>query len=333
MISGLGYAGFGSDKLEDWRQFGTNLVGFQAIERGNSLLSFRMDDRKQRIVIDRAMGDGARFFGWEVADGTALDALAARLEAAGVAVDRRAADAGGCAARARADLVSPTRPATGWRPSMAPRVDGRAVRPGRSISGFRTGPLGLGHVVLTVENIEPIMRVLSGRARLRPVRLHRKPFRAYFFHVNPRHHALALIETGQQRHASPDGGTVLARRCRPVLRHRARPSRARQRHARPPHQRSHDVVLCPARRRPSWSNTAGAAARSIRRPGSRSRCTTVRACGAMTAIWLPANEPRGRARDAVEAARRRPARAGAGDRGQLQADVRHLRVVGRGAKQ
>ena len=38
MISGLGYAGFGSDKLEDWRQFGTNLVGFQAIERGNSLL-------------------------------------------------------------------------------------------------------------------------------------------------------------------------------------------------------------------------------------------------------------------------------------------------------
>src|SRR5580693_8565420 len=24
-----------------------------------------------------------------------------------------------------------------------------------------------------------------------------KPFRAYFFHVNPRHHSLALIETGK----------------------------------------------------------------------------------------------------------------------------------------
>ena len=69
MIRGLGYAGFGSSALEDWRQFGTNMVGFQAIERGNSLLAFRMDDRKQRIVIDSAMGDGARFFGWEVADG------------------------------------------------------------------------------------------------------------------------------------------------------------------------------------------------------------------------------------------------------------------------
>src|SRR5215469_14689572 len=85
MIRSLGYAGFGSDKLDDWRQFGTNLVGLQAVERGNSLLAFRMDDRKQRIVIDRSMGDGARFFGWEVADATALDALAAKLEDAGLA--------------------------------------------------------------------------------------------------------------------------------------------------------------------------------------------------------------------------------------------------------
>ena len=64
-LLGLGYAGFGSANLDDWRQFGTGLVGLQAVERGNSLLAFRMDDRKQRIVIDRAMGEGARFFGWE----------------------------------------------------------------------------------------------------------------------------------------------------------------------------------------------------------------------------------------------------------------------------
>src|SRR5206468_7451146 len=86
MLRALGYAGFGSDKLDDWRQFGTSLVGLQAVERGNSLLAFRMDDRKQRIVVDRAMGEGTRFFGWEVADAAALDQLAARLEQAGVEV-------------------------------------------------------------------------------------------------------------------------------------------------------------------------------------------------------------------------------------------------------
>src|ERR1035437_10780519 len=81
-VQALGYAGFGSAALDDWRQFGTELVGLQAVERSPSLLAFRMDDRKQRIVIDRSMPDGARFFGWEVADATALEALAARLEKA-----------------------------------------------------------------------------------------------------------------------------------------------------------------------------------------------------------------------------------------------------------
>src|SRR2546423_15531792 len=95
MLRALGYAGFGSDKLEDWRQFGTSLVGLQAVERGNSQLSFRMDDRKQRIVIDRAMGEGARFFGWEVADAAALDALAAPLEAVGGGVTARPVERAG----------------------------------------------------------------------------------------------------------------------------------------------------------------------------------------------------------------------------------------------
>jgi len=85
-LQALGYVGFGSSALDDWRQFGTGLVGLQAVERSPSLLAFRMDDRKQRIVIDRAMPEGSRFFGWEVADAAALDQLAARLETAGVEV-------------------------------------------------------------------------------------------------------------------------------------------------------------------------------------------------------------------------------------------------------
>jgi len=52
-IQALGYAGFGSADLDDWRQFGTKLVGLQAVEKSKSLLAFRMDDRKQRIVIAR----------------------------------------------------------------------------------------------------------------------------------------------------------------------------------------------------------------------------------------------------------------------------------------
>src|ERR1700739_3895820 len=196
MITGLGYAGFGSSALEDWRQFGTNLVGFQAIERGNSLLAFRMDDRKQRVVIDRALGDGARFFGWEVADGAALDALAARLESAGVAVTaepQTLADA----RRVRA-LISFHDPA-GHRLEAfcGAEIDATPFSPGRSISGFRTGPLGLGHAVLTVENIDALMPFYVDLLGFGLSDYMQKPFRAYFFHINARHHSLALIEHGR----------------------------------------------------------------------------------------------------------------------------------------
>jgi 2,3-dihydroxybiphenyl 1,2-dioxygenase len=76
-------------------------------------------------------------------------------------------------------------------------IDATPFCPGRSISGFRTGPLGLGHAVLTVENIEPIMAFYVELLGFGLSDYIEKPFRAYFFHVNPRHHSLALIETGK----------------------------------------------------------------------------------------------------------------------------------------
>src|SRR4051795_7807128 len=195
-LLGLGYAGFGSDALDDWRQFGTGLVGLQAVERGNSLLAFRMDDRKQRIVIDRAMGDGTRFFGWEVADATALDALAAKLEQAGIEVTaepQTLADA-----RRVQALISFRDPAGNRLEAFyGAEIDNTPFRPGRSISGFRTGPLGLGHAVLTVENIDAVMPFYVDVLGFGLSDYMQEPFRAYFFHINARHHSLALIETGR----------------------------------------------------------------------------------------------------------------------------------------
>jgi 2,3-dihydroxybiphenyl 1,2-dioxygenase len=155
-----------------------------------------MDDRKQRIVIDRAMGEGARFFGWEVADAPALDALAAGLEAAGIAVTaepQTLADT----RRVRA-LISFRDPAGNRLEAFyGAEIDEVPFKPGRSISGFRTGPLGLGHVVLTVEKIDTAMPFYVDVLGFALSDYIEKPFRAYFFHINPRHHSLALIETGK----------------------------------------------------------------------------------------------------------------------------------------
>jgi 2,3-dihydroxybiphenyl 1,2-dioxygenase len=195
-LQALGYAGFGSADLDDWRQFGTGLVGLQAVERSASLLAFRMDDRKQRIVVDRAMPDGARFFGWEVADAADLDALAARLEKHQVHVvaePRTLADA-----RRVGGLISFRDPAGNRLEAFyGAEIDETPFSPGRSISGFRTGPLGLGHAVLTVENIDAVMPFYVDLLGFGLSDYMLKPFRAYFFHINARHHSLALIETGR----------------------------------------------------------------------------------------------------------------------------------------
>jgi 2,3-dihydroxybiphenyl 1,2-dioxygenase len=195
-LQALGYAGFGSADLDDWRQFGTGLVGLQAVERSASLLAFRMDDRKQRIVIDRAMPDGARFFGWEVADAADLDALAARLEKHQVHVvaePQTLADA-----RRVGGLISFRDPAGNRLEAFyGAEIDETPFSPGRSISGFRTGPLGLGHAVLTVENIDAVMPFYVDLLGFGLSDYMQKPFRAYFFHINARHHSLALIETGR----------------------------------------------------------------------------------------------------------------------------------------
>jgi 2,3-dihydroxybiphenyl 1,2-dioxygenase len=155
-----------------------------------------MDDRKQRIVVDRSMPEGERFFGWEVADADALDALAAGLELAEVDVTsepQTLADN-----RRVRGLISFRDPAGNRLEAFyGAAIDDTPFSPGRSISGFRTGPLGLGHAVLTVKDISAVMPFYVDVLGFRLSDYIQKPFRAYFFHVNARHHSLALIETGK----------------------------------------------------------------------------------------------------------------------------------------
>ncbi len=51
--------------------------------------------------------------------------------------------------------------------------------------------------MLTVENIDAVMPFYVDLLGFGLSDYMRKPFRASFFHVNARHHSLALIETGR----------------------------------------------------------------------------------------------------------------------------------------
>jgi len=61
----LGYVGVRAKDLGDWASYGSGLLGLQRIDKSRSTLAFRMDDRKQRIIVDADGGEGIGFFGWE----------------------------------------------------------------------------------------------------------------------------------------------------------------------------------------------------------------------------------------------------------------------------
>ena len=88
MVEALGYIGIRSRNLEDWAAYATRFLGMQLVDKTSSMLSLRMDDRKQRVIVNADTDGGPAFFGWEASGAAALDSLAARLEAAGVAVAR-----------------------------------------------------------------------------------------------------------------------------------------------------------------------------------------------------------------------------------------------------
>jgi 2,3-dihydroxybiphenyl 1,2-dioxygenase len=195
-LQSLGYIGIRTKNLDDWATYGSRFLGMQLVDKSLSTLAFRMDDRKQRVVVHNDGGEGTGFYGWEVADAGALDALAAHLERSGVQIARGSRALAG--ERRVKDLIVFNDP-VGNRLEVfhGGETSAEPFRPGRSISGFRTGPLGMGHAVLTCERIEDVIPFYQNVLGFRLSDYLTKPFKAYFFHVNPRHHSLAFIETGK----------------------------------------------------------------------------------------------------------------------------------------
>jgi 2,3-dihydroxybiphenyl 1,2-dioxygenase len=192
-IQALGYVGVPTRSIDDWVSFGTGLLGLQLGERSRTTASFRMDARKQRLMVHEA---GPAFFGWEVADAGALDALAARLESRQVAVIR--APKALAEERGVRELVSFSDPAGNRLEAFhGGALAAEPFRPGRSLSGFVTEPLGMGHAVLTVQRLDEVMPFYRDVLGFRLSDYMLNPFKAFFFHVNSRHHSLALIETGK----------------------------------------------------------------------------------------------------------------------------------------
>jgi 2,3-dihydroxybiphenyl 1,2-dioxygenase len=193
----LGYIGVRSLRLDEWSSYATRLLGMQQVDRAGAVCAFRMDNRKQRLIVTGEAGEGLGFLGWEVADAAALDSLAARLDTHGVEVwraSRSLADE-----RHVADLIIFLDPEGNRLEAFyGPEVASDPFRPGRPISGFCTGPLGMGHAVLHVERVEPLLPFYRELLGFRISDYGLTPYKLYFFHINGRHHSFAIVGSGKR---------------------------------------------------------------------------------------------------------------------------------------
>src|SRR3974390_450233 len=197
-VQAMGYFWVGSSKLDDWTGFATGQLGLQAVDRGGALRAFRMGDRKPRLIVDGGSTDGERFFGWEIADATALDTLAGGLEKAGVAVRR---EHGAVAdQRCAAEVISFRDPAGNRVEAFhGGQIADEPFRPARHIGGFRTGTQGMGHAVLIMPEIDAALTFYRDLLGFRITDFMGPPVSLYFMHVNSRHHSLAIAQGSSNR--------------------------------------------------------------------------------------------------------------------------------------
>lgn len=195
-VTALAYIGIRSDRLADWSDFAGKLLGMQLLEPSNHALAFRMDERRQRLIVEKDSRDGLAFMGWEVALKDDLDDYAARLEDAGTAVrwgSREEADRRFVEALIAFDDPDGNRLELVWKPA----ADSSPFAPGRPISGFMTGALGMGHAVLHVRDASALLPFYRDLLDFKVSDYGLTPYPLYFFHVNGRHHSFALIGSGQ----------------------------------------------------------------------------------------------------------------------------------------
>ncbi|MEU6580540.1 VOC family protein [Nocardia sp. NPDC046763] len=196
MIQELSYVGIASPRAEEWRSYGTDFLGAMLTEDGpDGAVRLAVDDINYRIAIHPGTEDEFRYAGWGLANETDLRAYVDQLTEQGI--DVQWGDARLCRERQVAELAwfcDPwgLRHELTWGKAALPL----SFRPGRAMKGrFVTGGQGLGHVVFEVPDIEAANKFYSSLLGFRlSDRIIGDSFHVRFYHINGRHHSLALSQ-------------------------------------------------------------------------------------------------------------------------------------------
>lgn len=156
-IIGIGYLGFETTKLDEWRSYGPEVMGFQLIDSPESdpeSIYFKMDDRRHRIALHPGEIDRISYIGWEARNRVDFIAAVERFKEYGV--ETTVGDAALCEQRGVKELIRFRDPA-GYQHELfyAQKWTPRSFVAGRPHGGFVCDDRGVGHVVLITPEFGP----------------------------------------------------------------------------------------------------------------------------------------------------------------------------------
>lgn len=149
-ILGIGYLGFESTSPGAWKDYGTDVLGFEMAASPADdphSIYLRLDDRRHRIAIHPGEVDGLAYIGWEAKHRPAYEEVLESLRRHGVALTE--GDAALCARRGVHEVAQFSDP-VGYRHELfyGQKMTPGSFRPGRAHGGFAADDQGIGHVVL-----------------------------------------------------------------------------------------------------------------------------------------------------------------------------------------
>ncbi len=196
-IKQLGYVGIEATDLARWQTFAADFLGMQVLDAGSGTLHLRMDDRPFRLFVTRGERDGLACIGLEVEGASSLDKLSEQIESRQTSVQRGSQQ--DCLSR-RVAALNWFKDPDGNRIELfhGPMPEGTAFVPNGAIGGFRTGDLGLGHVVLQTPQIG-VMSDFYLKLGFRLTDFMESPIDVQFMHTNTRHHSFALLQSAEAK--------------------------------------------------------------------------------------------------------------------------------------
>jgi biphenyl-2,3-diol 1,2-dioxygenase len=202
-VTQLGYLGLNVKNVAEWERFAMEILGLQSAgDAPDGSRYLRMDENHHRFIVRENDADDLAFVGWEVTDQPALRELTAQIQAAGIEVTPGTPEL--ARARGVVELIQFRDPSgIALEAYFGPLMNfEQPFHSARAIAGFETGIMGLGHMVIGVNDAAASLHFyrdvlgmrISDFVELKMRRGAPSGMTISFLHCNPRHHTLAFGE-------------------------------------------------------------------------------------------------------------------------------------------